>query len=93
VACNDTRRDLEIQYSVRDVDTSQVLASGLARAGANASTTLSSIPFFNSEKRFYFIEWKSEIGTGRNHYLAGHPAFDLETYRGWLAKVELLPSL
>jgi beta-mannosidase len=85
VACNDTRRALQVEYSIRDADTSQVLASGGARVGANATTVLTSIPFFNSEKRFYVIEWQSEIGAGRNHYLAGHPAFDMETYRRWLA--------
>jgi beta-mannosidase len=92
VVCNDTRQDLEIEYSVRDIDTNQTVCEGRALTSANENTLLTSIPFYNSEKRFYLIEWQSENGSGRNHYLAGHPAFDLQTYRGWLQKAALLPQ-
>jgi beta-mannosidase len=89
VACNDTREDLEIEYSVCDIDTQETLWEGSASAAANQNTLLTTIPFYNSEKKFYVIEWQSPLGLGRNHYLAGHPAFDLETYRRWLHAAEL----
>jgi beta-mannosidase len=90
VACNDTRQNLPIEYVVRDVDTEKVLCEGRALAGANQNTSLTNIPFFNSEKKFYVIEWQSTLGAGCNHYLAGHPAFDMKTYRGWLEKAGLI---
>ena len=35
-----------------------------------------------SEKRMLIIEWTLSDGTkGKNHYLAGFPPFDFETYK------------
>jgi beta-mannosidase len=89
LACNDTRHDLEIEYSVRDIDTDETMCHGHAVAGANQNTLLTTTPFSNSDKRFYIIEWRTSLGAGRNHYLAGHPAFNLQTYRGWLQAANL----
>jgi beta-mannosidase len=86
VACNDTRQNLHISYSVHDVESGEMMTQGETAVAANTTANLAQIRFWNSEKRFYVLEWESEIGTGQSHYLAGHPAFDLEQYRGWLQK-------
>ncbi len=92
VACNDTRQSVGIEYSIQDVDSAQIITHGQAVVAANSAATLGAIPFFNGDKRFYLIEWHSLSGSGRNHYLAGHPPFDVETYRGWLQKSGLLSN-
>jgi beta-mannosidase len=74
----------ENRVLVSDVDSDEIVCQGSAVAKRDHTTPLHSIPFSNSEKKFYLIEWQSTMGVGRNHYLAGHPAFELETYRRWL---------
>jgi len=88
VACNDTRDDIALDYEIRDADSGEVVAGGGATAVADAVTAIGRIPFSMGEKRFYLIEWESASGRGRNHYLAGNPPFDLETYRRWLSRLQ-----
>ena len=46
----------------------------------------------SSPSAMWIIEWTTENGkSGRNHYLAGTPPFDLEQYRAWLMRAGLLP--
>jgi beta-mannosidase len=87
VACNDTREDMALEYAVSDADSAEVVAAGKAIAQGDAVTVLGRLPFSMGEKRFYLLEWKTTSGRGRNHYLAGNPPFDLETYRGWLRRL------
>lgn len=77
-------------YSVRDVDTEEVLIAGQAITAADRVTPLGQMPFSMGEKRFYLLEWQSTLGSGRSHYLAGNPPFDLARYRGWLEKAGFL---
>lgn len=84
VATNDTRNDAEIRYSVRDVDTDEVVLQGQRIAKGDAVTTLGKVPYSGAAKRFYFIEWYGSAGKGVNHYMAGNPPFDLEMYRKWI---------
>ncbi|MCE5197719.1 MAG: glycoside hydrolase family 2 [Armatimonadota bacterium] len=86
VACNDTRNDMEMEFTLRDIDSGEVLLQGNTTAKADAVTPLGSIPFSNSKQRFIQIEWTDSLGRATNHYLAGYPPFDLNTYKGWLKK-------
>ena len=90
VACNGTRQNLPIDYVVRDIDTGEVLAQGQGVARADSAVPCGEIPFSMGAKRFYLIEWRSPLGKGTNHYLAGNPPFDLAQYRGWLEKAGIL---
>ena len=90
VACSDGREDIPLEYSVRDVDTGEVLISGQAIAVADSVTTLGHLPFSMGEKRFYLIGWQSALGSGRSHYLAGNPPLELVRYRDWLEKAGFL---
>ena len=91
-ACNDTRDDVEVAYAIRDIGTGAAVAEGRGVASADHVTVLGRVPFSMGEKRFYVIEWRTDSGTGRNHYLAGNPPFDLEQYRRWLEKAGMLPE-
>jgi beta-mannosidase len=87
VVCNNSRDGKVIEYVVRDVDREEPVLSGRATIPGDEVTRLGTVPFFAAERRFYVLEWTASDGTtGRNHYLAGHPPFDLVTYRGWLKK-------
>jgi len=86
VACNDNGQEVEVEYTVVDVDTSEVLLQGRATARADAVTALGQIPVSDTRQRFYVITWNGTSCGVVNHYLAGSPAFDLGTYKDWLAR-------
>ncbi|MHB9035524.1 MAG: glycoside hydrolase family 2 protein [Armatimonadota bacterium] len=90
VACNDTTQDIEIEYSVTDIDTGEPLLQGDSKARADAVTVLGQIPASDTQRRCYLITWTGASHAGINHYLAGFPTFDLGRYRGWLAKARLI---
>ena len=37
------------------------------------------------------MTWEVDGQTTGNHYLAGHPPFDLAQYQGWLQAIAALP--
>ncbi len=84
VVCNDTRRDVTVNYSIHDVVTQQVLASGSVLATRDAVADCGSIDSTGAQG-LYLITWDSDIGTGRSHYLAGSPPYALEDYESWMA--------
>jgi len=92
MACNGTRQDLALSYQVVDLETDAVVAEGQAIAYADASTELGTVPYSQGVHRCYLLRWSSDTGEGVNHYLAGNPPFDLDTYRGWMKKAGLLPE-
>lgn len=89
VACNDTREDIELSYSVRDIQTREIVSDGCRATAADSVTELASIAFEAGQQRLYVIEWQSSSGEGRSHYLAGTPPFDMNTYRNWLRESSL----
>jgi beta-mannosidase len=90
IACNDTRQNLDLLWSVTDMETGAAIASGQSSAAADSVTPLGGIPFDASAQRFYVLEWQSAPGAGRSHYLAGLPPFPLAAYRKWLQGAGLL---
>ena len=90
IACNDTRIDLKVRYSVTDQSSGQVVLEGEGTAWRDASTELGRIPFSMGSHRLYVIRWGSDLGTGANHYLAGNPPFDFAQYGSWMLGSGLL---
>jgi beta-mannosidase len=86
VASNDLRDDVEVQYTVTDADTEETVAEGRGVARGDRVTRLGAIPFSMGAKRFYLVDWTTPAGSGRSHYLAGNPPFDLQQYRRWVKK-------
>ena len=85
-----TRADPPLDYTVRDVESGEVMAEGNGIARADSVTPVGEIPFSMGAKRFYLITWSSRLGQGVNHYLAGNPPFSLAAYRAWLEQAGLL---
>jgi beta-mannosidase len=87
VACNDTREALEVEFSIRDIDTGKVVADGQATAAPDAVTRIGSMAAPDGQAA-HVIEWRSAIGAGSNHHLAGASPFDLERYLAWMRRFE-----
>ena len=75
-----------VSFKITDIDTAEILASGVFDAGANSNATAARIPFVRGKKRFLVIDWETKTEKGKNHYLSGHPPFSLEQYLGWIEK-------
>lgn len=88
----DGRRDFRGTYTVREAGCAEALRAGAFHVGANQNQPLAEIPVSHGEQRLFLIEWQTEDGIrGGNHYLLGHPAFDLAQYRAWLKTIAALP--
>ncbi|MCE5258792.1 MAG: glycoside hydrolase family 2 [Chloroflexi bacterium] len=92
VACNDTRDDLAVRYTVTDQASGRVVLEGTGIAYRDASTRLGIIPFSMGAKRLYVIRWESTLGAAANHYLAGNPPFELKQYVEWMTQSGLLSA-
>lgn len=80
VAVNNAGYSLSFQYTVKDFDTRVVLLSGKGICEDQQPWELATLPYSQSEKKLYLIEWECEGEKSKNHYLAGNPSFDLAWY-------------
>ena len=87
VAVNDLLDEKPITFSVWDLEADREVSTGEGVVPANATALLGEIPFHAGRQTLYRISWSSENSEGLNHYLAGHPPFDLSQYRVWLAGI------
>ncbi len=91
---SDLQCSAELSYSVRDIDTSELLAKGKATAEPNSASRLASFPA-PCDSRFLLIEWKysasdGAVFSGKNHYVTNIRDLRLDTYLSWMKKAELL---
>ena len=84
VAVNQTGVGLDLRYRVTDSESGELICEGEARCADARTTTLAEIDYSQDLKRVYVIEWEAGEWSGRNHYLAGNPPFELEWYRSQL---------
>jgi len=91
IAVNDTRSDVQIEYSVTSAD-GVTAVSGQSVASADKSSTVAWIPYDDSRQVFYNLRWSTPTGEGKSHYLAGKPPFNLLQYRKWIADEGLVPE-
>jgi beta-mannosidase len=86
-AVNNSREQVGFRYTVRDYDTGKTVLSGEGRCGEAESCKIDSLPYSQGEKKLYLIQWDAAQLSGKNHYLAGNPPFDLSWYKGFLQDV------
>jgi len=84
VVCNDMRREVSLNYQVRDAVTDTVVVQGQVTARADAVTVANFIPLLTADQRCFLIDWQGENLRGRNHYLSGHTPFAPAAYGQWL---------
>jgi hypothetical protein len=82
---------LEFSYRVKDFASDKTVLSGKGSCKDQECFELASLPYSQGEKKIYLIEWESVASTeglysGKNHYLAGNPPFELSFYKDFLKK-------
>jgi beta-mannosidase len=82
---------LDFSYRVRDFVSGETVLSGNGVCGDQETFELAVLPYSQGEKKIYLIEWESGASSsgaysGKNHYLAGNPPFELAFYRDFLKK-------
>ncbi|MCL6430006.1 MAG: glycoside hydrolase family 2 [Anaerolineae bacterium] len=92
IICNDSRQPARVQYCIRDAQSEEgVVVEGTFTVPANQNWQVDRIRTYASDQRLYLITWEVDGEAFGNHYLAGHPPFSLEQYRGWLTAIAALP--
>lgn len=88
VASNDTLKEVQGSYTVKNLETEEVLLSGSFRVAPNSNAHLGRVPVMYSDKGMLLMEW--QIGEEKffNHYLYGMPGFDLKKYKEWFDKLQ-----
>lgn len=86
LACNDTLRAICGHLKITDALTDELLWEGDFHAKENASTPITSLPVWYSDKKILMMEWNADGEIGRNHYLCGNPPISLEDYDAFLEK-------
>jgi beta-mannosidase len=75
---------LEFSYRVRDFASGDTVLSGSGVCNDQETFEPAALPYSQGEKKIYLIDWESGAYSGRNHYLAGNPPFELAFYRDFL---------
>ena len=90
IACNDTNQPADVRYSVRDRAANGV-SEGEIHLRADQTWQADRIRSYASDQRLYLSRWQVDGQIFGNHYLSGNPPFSLETYRGWMKQIAILP--
>lgn len=88
VLCSDIPRAIQLEFSVRDMDTGEVLTVGEASVDADSVATVHRLPYRSDQRRLLLIEWSGGGLTGWSHYLSGQPPFDLRWYRAHMDELD-----
>ncbi|MFO7611333.1 MAG: hypothetical protein R6W99_02440 [Clostridia bacterium] len=80
VACNDTRIESKIKYTIINGDNGKILLSSSTAAAADSVTPTGAFFPDPPEHAFYIISWSDSLGSGKNHYLSGKPPYDYKWY-------------
>jgi beta-mannosidase len=86
VIVNDTLKEVEGHFSIKDADTNEVLKNGKFRLGKNGKFEEGFLPTTEAPK-LWLIEWEVDNKKYTNHYFAYQPHVDLEVYLKWLPKL------
>mgnify|MGYP001554707314 CR=1 FL=1 len=84
---NDTLKEVEGHFSIKDADTNEVLKNGKFRLGKNGKFEEGFLPTTEAPK-LWLIEWEVDNKKYTNHYFAYQPHVDLEVYLKWLPKLK-----
>jgi len=88
VAANDTLEPVKGIYTVKNLDTDEIVAEGSFDVKENQIADLQKVPVMYSDKGMFLIEWYIDGVRYFNHYMFGYPGFDLEKYKEWYKKIK-----
>ncbi|MBQ7986724.1 MAG: glycoside hydrolase family 2 [Clostridia bacterium] len=83
VCANDTLKPVKGTYTVKNMDTNEVVLEGSFDAKPNGICDLQKVPVMYSDKGMFLIEWYIDGERYFNHYMYGYPGFDLDDYKRW----------
>ncbi len=89
---NDSNDTVVVAYSVEDGETGELLLSGETVSRANENKEVGAIRMLPGAKRLFVLKWRVGNEEYGNHYISGYVPFDLEQYKCWLKRIELLPQ-
>ena len=81
IAINDTLKPVEGKAKVVEAKDGKTVFDGPFEVAANGLATLTKLAW--DGQGLFRIEWTSDVGTGRNHYLHGLPPFQWADYCRW----------
>ena len=87
VIVNDTLKEVNGHYLIKDADTGKVLKKDKFELSKNEKSNECFLPT-TDEPRLWLIEWEVNNSTYSNHYFAFKPHVDLEVYLKWLPKLK-----
>lgn len=87
-ASNDTLKVKTGTYKVTNLTDNTPIASGSFCVKPNSNDILCETPVMYSAKGMFLIEWNLDGKRYINHYLYGMPAFELDDYKKWYAKIK-----
>lgn len=88
IASNDTLKQVKGSYTVKDMESREILLTGEFSVAPNRNADLGRIPIMYSEKGMFLIEWRIGEEHFFNHYLYGMPGFDLKKYKEWFSELQ-----
>ena len=84
-ATNDKQVDLTAEYTVENLATGEMIASGACTVEANGIAKAADLP--DTKGGFYLIRWKTEQGEGVNHFVCNiGEGWTYETYKACMEK-------
>lgn len=87
ICANSTREEVSGHLTVTNAEDNRIVLETDFKAAPNSNTRLGQVPFAYSDKGMLILKWETD-STYFNTYLYGYPAFDFESCRKWIAKVE-----
>lgn len=87
VIVNDTLKEVEGHFSIKDLDTKKILINKKFQIGKNGKLREGFLPKTTAPK-LWLIEWSVGNKKYTNHYFAFQPQVDLKVYLNWLPKLK-----
>ena len=85
---NDSRTSASVSYRIIDADTKETLFEGNALSPANENITLGEITILPGAQKLLLIEWTIASVRCSNHFLTGHPPYNMEKVRSWAKQID-----
>ena len=89
-AVSDLREDAEISYTVEELTSGEITASGKITTKADCVTDIAKLNGKGKAFAFYLIKWESSNASGINHYIFGKPPYDYKTVKTCFERIGLL---
>ena len=83
VGVNEFPSDRQVSFTVTDLADNSLAAKGIITLGSASAFPIGKLAC-DEKAHFFLIEYESDGKKLKNHYLAGQPPFDFDTYYKWI---------